>query len=117
MVSPILQSRSTEGIRTVRFETTEDHDKNEGRAYEKHGEDQANPCCICGRHTDGSRWVSVGGGGLGPGYGYSSFIIHPDDAQRDIVLDDPGYMGCFDIGPTCARRQKITAEYINQEGA
>jgi len=99
------QATETATIRTVDFDCKDDRSEQEGRAFEKHGAN-ANPCCICGRHTDGSREVTVGGG-----YGT---IIHPDDAERDDVVNDPGFMGCFDIGPDCARHQKIPAEFITR---
>ena len=99
---------STEPVgatRTVSFSVRGDRREHESRAYDKHGAD-ANPCCVCGRQTDGTRWVHVTGG-------YSE-IVHPADWERECAENEAAYMGSFPIGPDCARREKVPADFVER---
>lgn len=59
------------------------------------------PCETCGRGVaPGKGFVVVVGGG-------GSYALHPDDAAAEER--DPGYMGAYVVGSTCATR--VPAEF------
>ena len=58
-----------------------------------HESGNENPCTVCGRKTNLTIGVHVGGGG--------SFIVHPEDIE---LADDGGFMGFFPIGKECIKK-------------
>ena len=58
-----------------------------------HESGSENPCTVCGRKTNLTIGVHVGGGG--------SFIIHPEDVE---LAQDGGWMGFFPIGKECIKK-------------
>lgn len=66
----------------------------EYRANEARVREPNQPCACCGRPVDvrrpGTRWVTVQDGG-------ATITDEPDESDR-------GFMGCFPVGPECAKR-------------
>ena len=58
-----------------------------------HESGNENPCTVCGRKTNLTIGVHVGGGG--------SFIVHPEDIE---LAQDGGWMGFFPIGKECIKK-------------
>lgn len=55
------------------------------------------PCVVCGRGVRNGWEVVVSGGGTD--------LIAWDDYEADpaAYVDDPGFMGCWTIGPECGK--------------
>lgn len=51
------------------------------------------PCVVCGRKTNHSEGVLIGGGG--------ETIVHPEDEDK---AQDGGYMGFFAVGTECIKK-------------
>lgn len=62
---------------------------------DRRDEEGQHPCYLCGRATDGHRWIHVVDGGRGA-------VAHHLDAR--LFEGDPGEMGLHPIGPECAKR-------------
>jgi hypothetical protein len=58
-----------------------------------HDSQSENPCSVCGRKTNLSIGIQVGGGG--------GVIVHPEDVE---LAQDGGWMGFFPIGKECIKK-------------
>lgn len=78
--------------------------ENEERAFEQGLEET---CCVCGRGIKNNKgfWAEVKNGG-------AAFVAEGETVEKN----HPGYMGCYTVGPACARKLKKQGAALRKMG-